>query len=114
MWYLKAFGLLALAIVLLFFTLANSDQNVVIRGFDSQSSGLRMNLAFALLGAYVLGLVTFFIISAARDIGWRSRCAKLRRDLESMRRELDVLRTAPLDGPLESGPPSFPARERRP
>ena len=105
MWYLKAFLVLIVSVVLLLFALANSGEQVEIRWWSPDSIGTHVNLAFALLAAYFLGALSFLLVSAVREIRWRSRCHRLHREREQMRQELDTLRTAAIEGPLGGAPP---------
>ncbi len=106
MWYLKVFLLLVFILAILLFALANGGQLVLIRWWIPGSAGSTVDLALALFGAYFVGVLTFFIISAFRELRLRSRCSRLQREVERMRGELDALRTAPFDGPVGDRPPS--------
>jgi uncharacterized integral membrane protein len=99
-WYVKAFVLLVVVVAVLLFALANSSQQVEVRWWNPDAPGTAVNLAFALLAAYVLGVLTFFVVSIVREVRWRGRCARLRREADGVRQELNALRTAPLEGPL--------------
>jgi len=101
-WYLKAFLLLAVMILILLFALANSGIDVVLRWWNPNSPGTPVNLAFALFVAYALGVMTFFVVSMVRELRWRGRVGRLRRELQTTRAELNTLRMAALEGPLGS------------
>ncbi|MBD3235630.1 MAG: DUF1049 domain-containing protein [Candidatus Eisenbacteria bacterium] len=110
-WYLKAFLVLIVTVLLLLFALANSGEQVRIHWWSPDSAGTEVNLAFALLAAFFLGALCFLLISAVREIRWRARCHRLQREGEQMRQELDALRTAAIEGPLAGGtdpPPEQP------
>ncbi len=99
-WYLRLFVLLAVNLAVLFFALANLGVTVTLHWWNPDSPGTQVNLTLALLVAYLLGFLTFFVISAVRELRLRRRCARLQRQIDGMREELNALRTAPLDIPL--------------
>ncbi|MBM3316621.1 MAG: DUF1049 domain-containing protein [Candidatus Eisenbacteria bacterium] len=114
MWYLRLFVLLGLNAVVILFALANVNETVAVRWLDPQSAGTRMNLTVALLLAYLLGFLTFFLISALRELRLRRRHNQLQRQFEALREELNRLRTAPLDGLLEPPAPEAEAESEAP
>lgn len=103
MWYVKIFLLFVFIVVILLFALANKGQEVFIRWWTPRSAGSPVDLVVVLFAAYILGALTFLVISAFREMRLRGRCRRLERDSDRMRRELDALRVASLDGPL-AGP----------
>jgi uncharacterized membrane protein YciS (DUF1049 family) len=100
MWYLRLFVLMGINVVVILFALANVNETVTIRWWDPLAAGTRVNLTLALVITYLLGFVTFFLISALRELRLRRRQNQMQRQLEAMREELNRLRTAPLEGPL--------------
>lgn len=102
MWYVKVFLVFVVVILVLLFALANRGQEVVIRGLDRNGGGYALDFVLALFLAFAVGVLTFFLISLFREVRLRRRCAKLERDVHRLRMELDALRTAPLEGPLEA------------
>lgn len=104
MWYLRLFVLLGINALVLLFALANMNETVHIRWLDPLSPPTSVNLTLALLFSYLLGFLTFFLISALRELRQRRRMNQMQRQLEAVREELNRLRTAPLDGPLDRGP----------
>jgi uncharacterized membrane protein YciS (DUF1049 family) len=104
MWYMRLFVLLAINVVVILFALANVNETVTIRWWDPLSPGTQVNLTLALVVTYLLGFLTFFLISALRELRQRRRVNEMQRQLEALREELNRLRTAPLDGPIEQTP----------
>ncbi len=102
MWFVRLLVIVVINLAVLFFALANLGVSVTLHWWNPDSEGSRVNLVLALLVAYVLGFLTFFVISAVRELRLRRRCARLSRQIDSMREELDTLRMAPLEG---AGPP---------
>jgi uncharacterized integral membrane protein len=90
--------LLVVNVAVLVFALANLGVKVTLHWWSPESPGTQVHLTVALLGAYVLGFLTFFAVSAVREVRLRRKCGRLARQIESMRVELDALRMAPLDG----------------
>jgi uncharacterized integral membrane protein len=111
MWYLRLLILLLINVVVVLFALANIGETITLRWWNPNSLGTPANLTAALLIAYLLGFLTFFLISAMREIRLRRRCGRLQRQLDGMREELNRLRTAPIDGPVATSPAPPPSEE---
>ncbi|MCK4304378.1 MAG: hypothetical protein KAY24_09095 [Candidatus Eisenbacteria sp.] len=99
MWYVKIFALLIFVVAVLLFALANREQDVLLRWYPG-AMGFPMNLAVGLAVSYFLGVLTFMMVAAIRELRVHRRCVRLEREAERMRRELDALRTAALEAPL--------------
>jgi uncharacterized integral membrane protein len=102
-WYLKVFLLFSVVIALLLFGLMNKGQVVTIHWFNPSSAGTSVDFILALFVAYALGGITFFFVGAFREFRQRHRTTRLQHRLDEVSRELDSLRTSPLDGPLSDG-----------
>jgi uncharacterized integral membrane protein len=109
MWYLRVFLLFLFVLVVLFFGLINRGQEIVLKGWDAETSGTTIDAVVALLIAFGLGAILFMAVALVRELRLRRRCSQLSRELSRVRRELDALRTAPLEGPI---PDHEPARMR--
>ena len=114
MWYVKIFALFVFVVAILLFALANRGQDVLLHWYPG-SMGVPINLAVALAVSYFLGVLTFLVVSAIRELRLHRRCVRLEHEAERMHRELDALRTAALEAPLgadserpEGGPPELP------
>jgi len=102
-WFVRLLVILAINLAVIFFAVANLGVTVTLHWWSPDSAGTRVNLMLALLVAYVLGFLTFFVVSAVRELRLRRKCTRLTRQLEKMREELDALRMAPLEGAVPPG-----------
>lgn len=108
MWFVRLLVILAVNIAVIFFVVANlGGPPVTLHWWNPDSPGTPVNLVVALLVAYVLGFLTFFVVSAMREVRLRRKCARLARQVTKMREELDALRMAPLEtaAPVRPLPP---------
>jgi len=103
-WFVRLLLILAINLAVLFFALANLGVTVTLHWWNPDSAGTRVNLVLALVVAYALGFLTFFAVSAVRELRLRRKCARLNRQIEKMREELDALRMAPLEGAAPARP----------
>ncbi len=101
MWYLKLFLIFLTVIVLLLFGFINKGQMVTIHWWNSDGAGFGVDFILALFVAYFLGGITFSIIGGIREFRQRHRSGQVEKRLETATIELDALRTASLEGPLE-------------
>jgi uncharacterized integral membrane protein len=97
-WFVRLLVILVINLAVIFFAVANLGVTVTLHWWDPDSPGTRVNLMLALLVAYVLGFLTFFVVSAVREMRLRRKCARLTRQVTKMREELDALRMVPLEG----------------
>lgn len=97
-WFVRLLVILLINLGVIFFAVANLGVTVTLHWWNPDTPGTQVNLMLALLVAYVLGFLTFFVVSAVREMRLRRRCARLTRQLAKMREELDTLRMAPLEG----------------
>ncbi len=103
MWYVKIFLAFILVIAVLLFGFANRSSLATIRWWFGPNAVSEINVGLALFFAYALGVLTFFLISVWRELRLRHRYGQATRETDRMRRELDALRTAALEGPLAGG-----------
>jgi len=101
-WYLKAFLVFLFIIFVVLFGLANRGQYVTLRWWTF-GGATQIDVVAALFIAYAAGALTLLVVSLVRELRVRQRLTRLEREAERMRRELDALRTAPLEGPVSSG-----------
>jgi uncharacterized membrane protein YcjF (UPF0283 family) len=109
-WYLKAFLVFMFIILVVLFGLANRGQVVTLRWWSFSRTGTQIDVVAALFIAYAAGALTLLVVSLVRELRVRQRLSHLEREADRMRRELDALRTAPLEGPL---PAMGPGRTER-
>ncbi len=98
-WYLKAFLVFLFIIFVVLFGLENRGQYVTLRWWTF-GGATQIDVVAALFIAYAAGALTFLVVSLIRELRVRQRLTRLEREAERMRRELDALRTAPLEGPV--------------
>lgn len=113
MWYVRAFLLILFVVVVLLFGLMNSGAEFTLKLWDPAGAGVTVNAVVALFVAFVLGGLLFFFVSLYREIRLRRECSRLGRELAKVKRELDALRMAPLEGPLP-GPAKIPTEPGAP
>lgn len=109
MWYLKAFLVFMFIILVVLFGLANRGQVVTLQWW-SFGRATQIDVVAALFIAYAAGALTLFVVSLVRELRVRQRLTRLEREAERMRRELDALRTAPLEGPVTGTTAARPDR----
>ncbi len=109
MWYLKAFLVFLFIILVVLFGLANRGQVVTLQWW-SLGRATQIDVVAALFIAYAAGALTLFVVSLVRELRVRQRLTQLEREAERMRRELDALRTAPLEGPVSGTAAARPGR----
>jgi hypothetical protein len=98
-WYLKAFLVFLFIIFVVLFGLANRGQYVTLRWWTF-GGATQIDVVAALFIAYAAGALTLLVVSLVRELRVRQRLTHLEREADRMRRELDALRTAPLEGPV--------------
>jgi len=97
-WFVRLLVILVVNVAVIFFVVANlGGPPVTLHWWNPNSPGTQVNLMVALLVAYVLGFLTFFVVSAVREMRLRRKCSRLSRQVVKMREELDALRMAPLE-----------------
>ncbi|MDM7914833.1 MAG: lipopolysaccharide assembly LapA domain-containing protein [Candidatus Eisenbacteria bacterium] len=83
---------------ILFFAVLNLDETVDIKLWtDAAHAYPDVPLVVAMFCAYLLGIVTYFVITLARDIRARTQIARLRRENRALLDELHHLRGSALD-----------------
>jgi uncharacterized integral membrane protein len=84
--------------VILYFASLNLRETVTLRLWVGESHIYEnVPLVVSLFGAYLLGIITYFIIALARDIRLRTQITRLRRENRSLMAELHQLRGSALD-----------------
>ncbi len=82
----------------LFFAVLNLQETVNIRLWTDPAHAYRdVPLVVAMLCAYLVGIMTYFLIALARDVRMRSEISRLRRDNRGLVDELHHLRGSALD-----------------
>ena len=83
---------------ILFFAFLNLEESVVVTLWPGAAHTYHdVPLVVAVFCAYLLGIVTYFIISLTRDIRFRARIARLRKENRALHDELHHLRGSALD-----------------
>jgi uncharacterized integral membrane protein len=83
---------------ILFFAVLNLEETVSVRLWaDSSHTYHDVPLVVAMLCAYLVGIMTYFVISLARDIRMRGQISRLRRENRGLIDELHHLRGSALD-----------------
>ena len=109
MWLVKLFLGILFVSAILFFAVLNLREEVIVTLWPGERYTYdRFPLIVALFGAYLFGIITYFLISLVRDIRLRADMGRLRRENRSLTAELHHLRGLALDDL-----PSSPAPERR-
>lgn len=84
--------------VILFFAALNLSEEVLIRfWWGSEHTYENIPLVVGLGVAYLLGIVTYFLMALTRDIRFRGQIGRLRRENRALQSELHHLRGASLD-----------------
>ena len=97
MWFLKAFLAVVILAALLFVALFNSGQRVDLYLTSAQVPTFTgVQLPVALLGAFLLGLFVWFVVSLFQVLGAKSEVAALKRKNRQLTRELTDLRNMPV------------------
>jgi len=89
---------IALASAVLFFLVLNLDETVDVKLWVGSAHTYRdVPLGFAMLVAYLLGVLTYFIIALVQDVRMRTQVGRLRRENRTLNDELHHLRGSALD-----------------
>src|SRR5512140_186762 len=99
MWFLRALLLIVLVIVFLYLAVLNMSQTVsiyLVRADTPTFPDVRLPLA--LLGAFVLGVFTWFLVSVWQTFSYYAEMGRLRRRNQELLKELTDLRNMPLEG----------------
>jgi uncharacterized integral membrane protein len=100
--------------VILFFAVLNLEETVDIKLWADLAHTYRdVPLVVAMFCAYLLGIVTYFLIAVARDIRLRTDIGRLRRENRSLLDEIHHLRGSVLDDLPTTEAPELPALEGR-
>lgn len=100
MWFLRTFAAGLLFAAVLLFAILNVQSAVDIRFLPGARATYHVQLVFGLFVAFVLGALTWFVISLVHEIGVRRELARLRRESDRLRAELTALRNLPLEDAL--------------
>ena len=102
--------------VILFFAGLNLSEVVEIQlWWGEEQTYENVPLVVALGLAYLLGLVTYFLMALTRDIRFRGQIGRLRRENRSLQSELHHLRGASLDDlPIDETEQTKTEEERAP
>ena len=92
---------------ILFFAVMNLEETVDLKLWPDAAHLYRdVPVVVALLFAYLLGIITYFVIALARDIRLRARLGALRKENRSLLEEVHHLRGSSLDDlPTAEAPP---------
>jgi uncharacterized integral membrane protein len=98
MWFLRSFLVLIVLAAALYLVVLNMGQAVDLY---LTRPGLptfeQVPLALALLGAFLLGIATWFLVSIGQMVGHHLAMSRLRREKEALLKELTDLRNLPLE-----------------
>jgi len=84
--------------VILFFAFLNLAESVTLKLWVGEKHIYQnVPLVVALFGAYLLGIITYFIIALARDVRLRTQITRIRRENRTLMAELHQLRGSALD-----------------
>ncbi len=97
MWFVKAFLVIIILAGLLYVALLNSGQQVNIYLTNPNIPTLaNVELPVALLGAFILGVLVWFVASFFQVLSAKSEVAALKRKSRQLGRELTDLRNMPV------------------
>ncbi len=83
---------------ILFFAVLNLEETVDVRLWtDASHTYHAVPLVVAMLCAYLVGIMTYFVIALARDVRMRSQISRLKRENRGLLDELHHLRGSALD-----------------
>ncbi len=100
--------------VILFFAVLNLEETVDIKLWADAAHTYRdVPLVVAMFCAYLIGIVTYFVIAVARDIRLRTDIGRLRRENRSLLDEIHHLRGSVLDDLPTADAPDLPPLEGR-
>jgi uncharacterized integral membrane protein len=105
--FVKLFLGILFVSAILFFAVLNLREEVVVTLWPGERYTYdRVPLVVAMFGAYLFGIITYFLISLVRDIRLRTQMSRMRKENRSLVSELQHLRGLALDDL-----PSTPAAE---
>ncbi len=101
--FLKLVIGIAFMSAVLFFAVLNLEETTDIRLWpDAEHHYRDVPVVVALLSAYLLGIISYFLISLVRDVRLRSQLGRLRKENRSLIDEVHQLRGSALnDLPME-------------
>ena len=83
---------------ILFFAVLNLEETVNVKLWTDPAHAYRdVPLVVAMLCAYLVGIMTYFVIALARDVRMRAQISRLRRENRGLIDELHHLRGSALD-----------------
>jgi len=98
MWFLKSLGLIVLVVVFLYLAVLNMNQPVILYlGRPGVPTFSDVPLPLALLGAFVAGVFTWFLLSVWQTFSHHTEMNRLRRRNQELLKELTDLRNMPLE-----------------
>lgn len=104
MWFLKSLGLIILLVIFLYLAILNMNQTVTLYlGRPGVPTFSNVPLPLALLGAFVLGVFAWFLLSVWQTFSHHLEMSRLRRRNQELLKELTDLRNMPLEGLDTSG-----------
>ena len=96
MWFLRAFVVMIVCIIFLWFAFWNVEKKVTVKMIPDGRLLSDVPLIFALLVAFVVGMLTWFIVSLFQDFRLRHELRCARRESDRLRDELKALRNLPM------------------
>jgi uncharacterized integral membrane protein len=112
--FLKLFLGIIFVSAILFFAVLNLREEVVVTLWPGERYSYdRVPLVVAMFGAYLFGIITYFLISLVRDIRLRTQMSRLRKENRSLLSELHHLRSLALDDLPSSPAPEGKVEEGR-
>ena len=98
MWFLKSLGLIVLVVVFLYLAVLNMNQTVTLYlGRPGVPTFSGVPLPLALLGAFVLGVFAWFLLSVWQTFSHQVEMNRLRQRNQELLKELTDLRNMPLE-----------------
>lgn len=94
MWLFRGFSFLVLLFVLVYFFVTNSGQSVDLNVFGRSFLGI--SIYWVVVGSYLLGFATSFVLAALREFRFHREIAGLKKTAAAREQEIADLRTLPL------------------
>lgn len=94
MWLFRGFSFLVLLFALVYFFVTNSGQSVDLNFFGRSYLGI--SVYWVVVGSYLLGFATSFILAALREFRFHREISRLKKTVAATEREIADLRTLPL------------------
>jgi uncharacterized integral membrane protein len=95
--FVKVFLVILALIILVWFIVPNVEETAQIRLIWPLDHTYPMPLAIALMLAFVIGMLTQYVISLFREIRSRTQVHRLKRENQRLVDELEKMRRAPIE-----------------